>query len=142
MKRSAAFTMAAFYLLLTTGMFACFVTCGSNHVWQFFATANQSNFHHQDKDQHSSKKDSEKHCDGKADCSCCDTHGNFTVKENIKPDIAFTFIQVPPFVDNFHYLDVTTIYTLEKSNRAWPISNAPPPGTSTPIYLKVRSLLI
>ncbi|MGN8072114.1 hypothetical protein [Mucilaginibacter sp. 22184] len=77
MKRVAVLSIAAFYLLLTTGMFVCLVHCtgqslmGNKMAMQ--AVDNTTTHHHH---KHSSKSD---------DCDCCKKHGNYVIKENIKP---------------------------------------------------------
>ncbi|MBB6111606.1 hypothetical protein [Mucilaginibacter lappiensis] len=77
MKRAAVLSIAAFYLLLTTGMFVCLVHCtGQSLMGNKMAmhAMNQKASHHHHK--HSTKSD---------DCDCCKSHGNYVIKENIKP---------------------------------------------------------
>jgi ABC-type nickel/cobalt efflux system permease component RcnA len=77
MKRAAVLSIAAFYLLLTTGMFVCLVHCtgeslmGNKMTMQ--AMDHKAAHHHH---KHGAKSD---------DCDCCKKHGNYVIKENIKP---------------------------------------------------------
>ncbi len=133
--------MAAFYLLLITGMYACIVSCGSNHVKEFLTTNILSTDHKEESETHCDAE-SEKHCDGDEDCSCCDKHGNYTVKENIKPDNNFELLEIPALAQTIAYHIFSIDFAIQPTLYAWPNSHAPPPGISPPIYIKFRSLLI
>ncbi|WP_276347963.1 hypothetical protein [Daejeonella sp. JGW-45] len=143
MKKSAAIFMAAFYLLLITGGYACIISCGSNDLMEFVTSNDSSNDHsHNGKEKHSEAK-SEKHCDGDEDCSCCKKHGNYSVKENIKPDTNFQILELPAIAINYRFGTFSTIYSFQPTANEWPKNHAPPPpGTSAPIFIKLHSLLI
>lgn len=143
MKRKAAIGFAAFYLLLVTGGYACIVSCGSNHLMELLASnASSEGYSHDGKEKHSEAK-SEKHCDGDEDCSCCKKHGNYAVKENIKPGNNFQVLEIPAIAINNGFLAFPSIYSLEPTVNKWPKSHAPPPpGTSIPIFIKIHSLLV
>ena len=133
--------MTAFYLLLTTGMYVCFVSCGSNHIKEFITSVSPSAKHHQEAaDNHCHK--SEKDCKGEKDCDCCKKHGNYSVKENLKPDCDFLHLEIPIIAETVFYFDFLNNHTIQTTSITLPKSNAPPPGISTPIFIKVRSLLI
>ena len=86
MKKFAALILASFYLLLTTGMFMCLVSCGSSQLMEVLASNVPSESHcHNEKENHSQERGTEP-CNGDESCSCCKQHGTFIVKENIKPD--------------------------------------------------------
>jgi len=143
MKKKAAIFMAAFYLLLITGGYVCIISCGSNHLIELVASNDSSKGHsHDAKEKHSEAK-SEKHCDGDEDCSCCKKHGNYSVKENIKPDTNFQILELPAIAINDGIGTFSSIYSFQPTANKWPKNHAPPPpGTSTPIFIKLHSLLI
>ena len=144
MKKSAAILIAAFYLLLITGAYACVLTCGSNHLIDRLASKNASleGNNHEATEKHDEDKN-EKHCDGDADCSCCKKHGSYSVKENLKPDNSFQVSEIPTIAVNNDFLAFNSIYSCELTASEWPKINAPPPpGTSPPIFIKLHSLLI
>lgn len=134
MKRNASIFMAAFYLLLATGMYVCFVSCGTYHLIEFIASDNPSKKHNDEKNA--------KHCKGEEDCSCCNRHGNYSVKEIIKPAGDFQFFEIPLVAENIVHSAFYTNYTFEVNTQPRPNSKAPPPGISVPIFIKIRSLLI
>lgn len=142
MKRFAALSFASFYLLLTTGMYVCAVSCGTIPLMEILAsTVSSENHCHNEKESHCNEK-TEKPCDGDEDCSCCKQHGTFTVKENIKPDSNFQLLEIPVVTGNIAGLIYYTCYTSEASIDAWPEGNAPPEIVKEPIYISNRSLLI
>jgi len=133
MKKNAAIVLAAFYLLLSTGMYVCTFSCGSELVIDLitFGTCKQH--------QHESKK---MDCNGEEDCPCCKKHGNYTVKENIKPVINNQVPEIPLVTEILDSFSFQSNYLFGTLSVAWPNSNSPPPGGSTPVYIKIRSLLI
>lgn len=141
--KKAAILIAAFYLLLITGGYACIVSCGSNHLKELLtAYAAFDGDKHDGKEKHNKSK-TEKHCDGDEDCSCCKKHGNYTVKENIKPDNNFQALEVPSIAVNSGFLLFSSNYSFDPTVNQWPKSHAPPPpGISSPIFIKLHSLLI
>ncbi|MES2875747.1 MAG: hypothetical protein V4708_18630 [Bacteroidota bacterium] len=143
MKRKAAIGFAAFYLLLITGGYGCIISCGSNHLMDLVASNDLfKGPSHSGKEKHSEAK-SEKHCDGDEDCSCCKKHGNYAVKENIKPDTNFQILELPIIAINEGFGTFSSLYSFEPTVNEWPKSHAPPPpGASVPIFIKLHSLLI
>lgn len=143
MKKGAAICMAAFYLLLITGTYACAVTCGSGHIKEFIASNIFNANHNEIGIEGHCKTESEKHCNGEEGCPCCEKHGNYTVKENIKPDNSFELLQIPALAESYGHSISHTLFSIEPTSNAWPNSHAPPPpGISPPIYIKIQSLLI
>lgn len=142
MKKFAALSFASFYLLLTTGMFVCLVSCGTSHLMKLVALNVSSESHcHKENETHCEEK-SEEPCDGNKDCSCCKQHGTFTVKANIKPDSNFHVLEIPIIAENIACLISYIGYTFETSTDAWPEGNAPPGAVKEPLYISNRSLLI
>ena len=135
MKKAAILTIASFYLLLTTGMFVCMVHCAGEY---FFtpAMAMQSmshSAHHHSHHQHHGKS---------KDCDCCNKHGNYVIKENIKP--AAVDVQAPQIAllpQQFNYIPVAVQYP---SPEAFPLSygKAPPGQSGKAISIQLRSLQI
>lgn len=140
--KKAAVCMAAFYLLLITGMYACIVSCGSGHIKDFLASNFYSSNHKIEQEVHCAAE-SEKHCDGEEGCPCCEKHGKYTVKENIKPDSTFELLQIPALAVSYGHSISYNTFSVERTVNTWPNSHAPPPpGISPPIYIKILSLLI
>lgn len=143
MKKQAAIFMAAFYLLLTTGMYVCVVSCGSSHLREFLAANVSSVSHSHDEKQNHCQDESKKDCDGNEDCSCCKKHGDYIVKENIKPDSTFQLLEIPVVAERTRYLVFCDDYSSVTTTNEWPKIHAPPPpGISAPIFIKLHSLLI
>ena len=139
MKRLAILSMASFYLLLTTGMFVCILSCSS--TWFFTNMINQGNelaIHNT-----AVKQKSKDHCKGKEDCSCCKKHGNYTVKENIKPSFEyFSSLNIPILIAN-HFFTPFLVVPKNLISSRWHQSNAPPPGSIGPdIHIRICSFLI
>ncbi|MGY4386441.1 hypothetical protein ACVWYN_003496 [Pedobacter sp. UYP24] len=133
MKKAAVLSIAAFYLILTTGMFVCMLHCAGEYFLQ-----PKLAMHDEDHEvrEHSKKKD----C-GDKDCRCCDKHDNYVIKENIPPVPDFQAPQIAVliqhyfFLSQFHYYPVIT-------RLAWQESHAPPYLSGKSIVIKFRSLLI
>lgn len=154
MKKISAISVAAFYLLLTTGLYVCILHCTADY---FLGThqniaASQStgnkhgdgeSDHHQEKSDHHGKKSEkdDKECGGDANCSCCNQHGQYAIKENIQTS-AKIHLAVATLT-----LGQTSILTnanpsTEILDMTWPHGNAPPFSPKKPIYISNRSLLI
>jgi hypothetical protein len=80
MKKALSIALASFYLLLTTGMFVCLVHCGAEYFWGDKAMPMQQ-----------MAMGTQKHAKNDDKCGCCKQHGNFVVKENIKPGLSLHF---------------------------------------------------
>ncbi len=140
MKKAAALSFATFYLFLTTGMFVCFVSCGTQSLMELASDPTTKSHHHNEEKAHCKEK-TDNHCDGDEDCSCCKQHGNYSVKENIKPDINFQFLEIPIIAENSRYLFSFISYSFESTD-TWPKSNSPPYFLKEPLYISFHSLLI
>jgi hypothetical protein len=71
-KKIYAFSLMAFYVLLTTGMFVCIVDCSVHHTVATPTAKMDCSTMHCAKKQHGNN-------------DCCKKHGTYLVKENIKP---------------------------------------------------------
>jgi hypothetical protein len=124
MKKVAVLSIAAFYLLLTTGMFVCMVHCGAEALIKPQEMQTVMSMQH-----------------GKKDCDCCKKHNGFVVKENIKTGISLNFDQAPILIHHFEIADFLLskpVYINHTSN--W--SNAPPGYSGRAISIQNCSLLI
>ncbi|OOQ61982.1 hypothetical protein [Mucilaginibacter pedocola] len=147
MKRTAVIGFAAFYLMLTTGMFVCIVHCLARDVFKVVANAAQHQSHskpnmaiaHLGKQQDHHKKEP---CTSGKDCKCCDQHGSYVVKENIKPSldpVKFQLTALKP--SSIYQLSVfQTNYHL--ATNLWTDSHAPPGPAGITYLIQIRTLLI
>lgn len=140
MKRKAAIGFAAFYLLLSSGIYVCMVSCGSTWVIDL-VTVLHSSLHNPG--QHATAyPETNRDCKGGEDCPCCKKHGNYTVTENIKPLAddqlhSLTFLKA---IINYSDFKLRHQHVLDKIVLAK--TNALPPGDAIPIFISIRSLLI
>ncbi|MEZ2335060.1 hypothetical protein AB6735_05475 [Mucilaginibacter sp. RCC_168] len=134
MKRATVLSIAAFYLLLTTGMFVCLVHCtgqslmGNQMAMQ--AMNHGSSPHHH---KHNSKND---------DCDCCKKHGNYVIKENIKPagvDVQASLVAI--VTRPFQLIPAATQYLVLNSFKL-SLGKAPPGLSGKAIAIQQRSLQI
>jgi hypothetical protein len=80
MKKAAVLSMAMFYLLLTTGMFVCIVHCAADTLTKpsvMVMSAGNNCGHEGMPAHHKSSKTPD----------CCKQHGEYVIKENIKPNV-------------------------------------------------------
>ena len=134
MKKSAILSLTAFYLLLTTGMFVCMVHCAGESIFQ--PKMAMQAMHHDD---HHCKH---QHKLNDKDCDCCKKHGNYVIKENIKPaTVDLQTPQLAALVHQFNYITIETgypsIYVPEL-----PYGKSPPGMSGKFISIKLRSLQI
>lgn len=136
MKKVSAIGFAAFYLLLTTGLYVCILHCTTDYLLGTYGK--EINAHSEKSGKHEEKK---KDCDKDENCSCCNEHGQYAVKENIliSSKIYATAINIAIFHADIpgrlgSYKEVTAI--------TWPHGNAPPSVLKQPLYISYRSLLI
>lgn len=141
MKRIGALSFAAFYLMLTTGLFVCMLHCSGQSLFV------QENTHHAAAENilgHPAKSGTHaKSCADDKDCKCCDEHGEYVIKENIKrtasvqltaPSILLSLIQ-----DSFPGLVLSEKLINAKK---WQLDTGPPLYVKTPLYISNRVLLI
>ncbi|WPU95022.1 hypothetical protein SNE25_05730 [Mucilaginibacter sabulilitoris] len=132
MKKAAIITIAAFYLSLTTGMFVCMVHCAGEHFFQPKMAMQAMN--------HNSHQD--RHCDKNKACDCCSKHGNYVIKENIKPvSVDVQAPQVFLVFQQLNYVPLTDQYSI--SDRfIGRYAKAPPSPSGKFIAIQLRSLQI
>jgi hypothetical protein len=135
MKKTAILSIAAFYLLLTTGMFVCLIHCAGESVFQPKMVMQAMNHatHHGKHHQHNTKD---------KDCDCCNKHSNYVIKENIKP--ATVDVQAPQLAAlprQFNYVPVTDAYTA-LNILPLPYGKAPPGISGKALSIQLRSLQI
>jgi len=129
MKRAAVFSMAAFYLLLTTGMFVCIVHCAAESMVKKPAMAMEHS--------HQSKKQ----CSHGSDCGCCKQHGEYVVKENLKPGFDYQF---SPTAVLIAFAVPEGLFTTKQqlTNYCWADTKAPPGKSGKALSIQLRSLQI
>ncbi len=157
MRKFGAFSLAAFYLLLTTGMFVCLVHCSAEYMLgkpaQAMATHKDDDQDghdheamlpagHDDNHEKGKAHDHKKTCGGGKDCSCCNQHDNYVVKENTSgsAELQLTALQVAIIPLPYHALaPVDGIYQAKVS---WHNATGPPRASEEQLFIKFRSLLI
>jgi hypothetical protein len=136
MKKAAILSIAAFYLLLTTGMFVCILHCTTEYFLQ-----PQLAMHDDDHDGHEAYGHGKhKHGCGEG-CDCCNKHDNYVIKENIKPGLDFPASQVT-IITLYQTLINIDANSPDIYRIAWHKSNAPPGFSGKSIIIKYRSILI
>lgn len=132
MKKAAIITIAAFYLSLTTGMFVCMVHCAGEHFFQPKMAMQAMN--------HNSHQD--KHCDKNKACDCCNKHGNYVIKENIKP--VSVDVQAPQVFLVFQQLNYVPLTDQDSISDRFigRYVKAPPSPSGKFIAIQLRSLQI
>jgi len=156
MRRTSALISATFYLLLSTGAFACMVHCTSVLLFSGRAAKvtqktagdcmDEGQPSHQVKEalahaKHGSHQHKKDGCGSGKDCNCCKKHGMYVVRENVRSAAGSDFSQV------LAILTLIIPQHIKLNNFAvnlpdHPSATGPPVTPSIPIYLKVRSLLI
>ncbi|MBD1395095.1 hypothetical protein [Mucilaginibacter glaciei] len=139
MKKNCAIIMTSFYLLLTTGVYACLLHCTADYISENLLKS--AAIHAVTEEHEQDEKGEDDDC-RKGDCDCCYHHGSYVVKENYHPvaDYKLTAIHVaiiPSDRQLFFY--VPEIFTPVIS---WPRSTGPPYFRSRPLYISNRTLLI
>ena len=130
MKKAAILSITAFYLLLTTGMFVCLMHCAAEGLVTKPAMHMAGAINHNGKD-----------CAAKKDCDCCKKHGNFVIKENIKPATDLQYVQSAILIHQFEITGFLFHATILQ-NALWAQGNAPPGRSGKVISIQNRSLLI
>lgn len=150
MRKVSALFLATFYLMLSTGAFACIVHCTSVLIIADQSKSvkkNADNCDDEKADAHTRAGISNKHrhkkddCRSGKNCNCCKKHGMYIVRENFdscsENKLVHPLATLPPLVP-FQY----NLRNFQVSLPDHPTANSPPPINVIPIYLKVRSLLI
>jgi hypothetical protein len=139
MRKIGAFGLAAFYLLLTTGIYVCLLHCSAAYVFSGPQTA----MHQTDADgdgHHKAKSD--KKCHGDEDCDCCNKHGSYVIKENINSSFEFQAIALQLALTPHAYQDAVPVFIIITKKIVWPDTTGPPGRPSPPLYIYHHSLLI
>jgi len=131
MKKAAVFGMAAFYLLLTTGMFVCIVHCAAESMVKKPAMVTGQMHGHQPK----------KHCAKGSDCGCCKKHGEYIVKENLKPGFDYQFSPVAVLIP-FTIPEKFFSPKQQLTNYSWADIKTPPGKSGKALSIQLRSLQI
>lgn len=147
MKRIGALSFAAFYLMLTTGLFVCVLHCSGQSLFaqkeSGHTVACNSTAHEAKQAGSATSAAHGKSCDGDKNCNCCGGHGQYLIKENIKrtasvqltaPSILLSLIQ-----DAFPGLILSEKLIYAKK---WQLEDRPPIAVKTPLYISNRVLLI
>lgn len=152
MKRLGAFGLAMVYLLITTSVFICLLSCMAAHpdmISKSMQTSCGQNELDCSKPQSVMSGCDEKpvqpvkhgHKPGQmANCFC--KQNNYFLKENLVPVAGFSGFSVVAIVHlPAHYTpEYPAVISLLTSN--WPSDTGPPDQHAIPIYLSIRSLLI
>lgn len=141
MKKVSALSLAAFYLLLTTGLYVCILHCTADY---FLGTHKTEVAKHSEKpDHHTEKKEGheKKECGKDANCSCCDKHGEYVIKENVPAGPKIHAVAVALGILHAE-VPGTLVSAKEITSITWPHGNAPPFVLKQPLYISYRSLLI
>ncbi|QEM06111.1 hypothetical protein DIU31_022305 [Mucilaginibacter rubeus] len=131
--------MTSFYLLLSTGAYACLLHCATDYFYVQLAKNGEAfvsgNDHTHD------EKESDEDCK-KGDCNCCYHHGTYVVKENAKAHAHFTF-RPADVATAILQADTALYIPLHITSRiSWPRPTGPPFLHSQPIYISNKALLI
>lgn len=132
MKKIGALCFAAFYLMLTTGLFVCLLHC-----------VMASGFSMEDMAVHQESKVVTGTVVLDKDCDCCEHHGEYTVKENAKTSttagLKTRYIWSAVSQQVYAYL----IKTASAVNTGeWTAHTSTAAFKKTPIYLSNRVLII
>src|SRR5215216_6046881 len=134
MRKFGAITLASFYLLLTTGIFVCLVHCSAGYMFARFAPAmamHNTGSHHV-----------KKPCKKGKDCSCCNQHATYVVKENVN-DYPGSQITAPLIVIHATgYQQLAPVPEIYHRKVSWLHTTGPPGMANYPLYIYYRSLLI
>ncbi|HCN85110.1 MAG TPA: hypothetical protein DIT07_16055 [Sphingobacteriaceae bacterium] len=141
MKKIGALSIAAFYLLLTTGMYVCILHCAGDYFLKSHEKEEHSYAAESDNHKSESNDHEEKSCGDNENCVCCNTHGQFAIKENTPPATNIHFTAIALLVNTSEFTDLF-ISSREITSITWPKGNAPPIGLKEPLYISYRSLLI
>lgn len=141
MKKIGALSFAAFYLMLTTGMFVCMLHCSGQSL--FVPEKTHCSAAKKETGLYKKSAADHKSCGASKAADCCDGHGEYVIKENIKRTIADE-LKVPAMLlavslSSFPDLLVPDLLT---GREKWNPDTGHPPDRKTPLYLSNRVLLI
>ena len=132
MKKIGALSFAAFYLMLTTGLFVCLLHCAMASSFSPESTAA-----HQEPEVVSGTVVLDK------DCDCCEHHGEYAVKENAKTSATAGLKTRSVWSAVSQQVYAYLIRTESAANIGrWTAHTSSPAFKKTPIYLSNRVLII
>ena len=140
MRKICALVMTSFYLLLSTGGYACLLHCTTDYLAvQFAKNKHEAQLKGEDHD-HGETQDDEDCKSG--DCNCCYHHGTYVVSENFNhaADLQLLVAQVPLVLLNNDPIFISPV--IVKPDISWPGSTGPPFLYRPPLYIANRTLLI
>ncbi|HZY36957.1 MAG TPA: hypothetical protein VFE53_09930 [Mucilaginibacter sp.] len=130
MKRTAIFTLTAFYLLLTSGTFVCAVHCSLARLEV------------QPEMQMAGTPSCSKPCCADKQHNCTKKHGNFSIKENIQPGYSIR-MHMPLLTLNYSpYALPYTSQIIQQPSGIISRAGKAPPGSGKLTAITFRSLLI
>lgn len=140
-KKIGALSIATFYLLLTTGMYVCILHCAGDYFLN--SREKEEHSHVEESNSHESKSDDHKEqsCGDDENCLCCNTHGQYAIKENTHPAYKIHFAAVPMLANTSEFVDFFNSKR-EVTSVTWPKGNAPPVCLKEPRYISYGSLRI
>ncbi|SHG63661.1 hypothetical protein [Pedobacter caeni] len=152
MKKIGALSFATFYLMLTTGLFVCMLHCSGQSLFvpekAHAAAAKDTSAAHERTAQqktasHQKTATHPKSCAKDKDCNCCDEHGEYVIKENIKRGTLeeLTVPSIVLAVKPSFFPDLLISENLISAGK-WCLDFSPPPNVKTPLYISNRVLLI
>jgi hypothetical protein len=145
MRKLGAISLASFYLMLTTGMFVCLMHCGTEYFFEKprHEIAKQVPGGHQDAHGKGQAHHQKKPCGKGGDCSCCNQHGNYIIKENINGSFNFQLaVALPVIVYPIPYLQLAPLTGIYHQKASWLNATGPPLFTNRQLYISYQSLLI
>lgn len=141
MRKTCAISFAAFYLLLTTGMFVCIVHCAGEYLFKPKVSVNHHSEEAKSHDQATPHSHQKEPCSKDKDCKCCDQHGQYAISENIQSPISPLFSAIAILTFSTDSKDFC-IFHKEVKSMDWPKGNAPPGILKIPLYISYCTLLI
>jgi hypothetical protein len=141
MRKTCAISFAAFYLLLTTGMFVCIVHCAGEYLLKPKVSVNHHSEEAKSHDQATPHSRQKEPCSKDKDCKCCDQHGQYAISENIQSSGSPLFSAIAILTFSTDSKDFF-IFHKEVKSMDWPKGNAPPGILKIPLYISYRTLLI
>ena len=134
MKKQCALFLTTFYLVLTTGLYACLAHCAIE-----FIGTKAGLIHNVIENSKKSAKD-----DGPCDdyCKCCYHHGVYVVQENYSTDDIFHFVHSKPVILAKETILVAYTPNIPHVEVKWPRATGPPNGLIAKLYISYRSILI
>jgi hypothetical protein len=149
MRKIGAISMAAFYLLLTTGVFACLLHCTEMYLFQpkvaMESHHDEAREKHKGNSEHSEgdKEAKDDDCGPGKNCDCCSKdHGLYLVKENLKDSFRLQLTTLTLSVVPAPYISLPERLLSARELHSWPHTTGPPQLNRPPLYLFNRTLLI